>query len=858
MSGSGQRTVGRDSAEALLERYIDHRLRHGVGADLDELCRDRPELREPLGELVRTYQWLGSALAPPGDLEPGRCLLHYRIVEKLGEGGMGEVYAALDQKLGRRVALKLLRPELAADGERLRRFRREARAVAAFNHRNIVTLYSVEEAEGLHLLTMELVEGTTLARRIGERGIPLAELLDIAIPIADALAAAHQRGIVHRDLKPGNVMVTEARQVKVLDFGLAKLSAGTGDDVSKTPTEPLTHQGDILGTSRSKLSAGAGDGSTLTPSEPLTHQGDVLGTLRYMSPEQIHGKPADARSDVFSVGVMLYEMATGQRPFQGKTLSEHLSAVQQDTPPPLTELNRELPDHLGRIVARCLEKDPRRRYQSALDVRDELAALRREVEATEVRPPRDRAAAPPAPSIAVLPFTNLSADPEDEYFSDGMTEEILNALSRLGELRVAARTSAFSFKGRTTDVAEVGAKLHVAHVLEGSVRRAGDRLRITARLIAVADGYQVWTERYDRAMADVFSVQDEIATAIADKLEVTLGGKPPVRPTRSLAAYDLYLKGRSCVEQRGPGLLRAVEYFRQALELDDGYALAHTGMADALGLATFYGMLRPRDAMPEAKAAARRALALDETLPQAHASTGWVAMLYDWDWATVAKEFQRAIELNPSFVQACQWYGSHQLFVEGDPERGLANCRRAVDLDPLSSPVRVSLGQAYIAHRRGAETIATAREVVDLDPTFFLAWFILGCGYLLQERPAEAVAAFEEACRLSRRHPFPLGLLGTAYMAAGDAAAAERTIDELIARSNEGYVQPFILALSHTAAGRIDEALGWLERAIEERTAVAFLLRCWPFLDPLRHHKRFRSVMRGLSFPGWVDEPDGK
>ncbi len=378
MSGSGERTVtrdpvardpvGRDSAErgsveALLERYIDHQVRHGVGPDLDELCRDRPDLRGTLGDLVRTYDRLGQALAPPESLEPGSCLLHYRIIEKLGEGGMGEVYAAEDQKLGRRVALKLLRPELAADRERLRRFRREARAVAAFNHPNIVTLYSVEEADDLHLLTMELVEGTTLDRHIGEDGMPLAELLDLAIPIAEALAAAHRRGIVHRDLKPRNVMVTAAREVKVLDFGLAKLAPGAiSADTSQSGTDPLTHKGDIL------------------------------GTFRYMSPEQIRGEPADARSDLFSFGVLLYEMATGQRPFRGKTLAEQITAIQRDTPPPVTELNGELPPRLGRIIEHCLEKDPQRRWQSAHDLATELREIRREVV------PRPATAAAPAPA----------------------------------------------------------------------------------------------------------------------------------------------------------------------------------------------------------------------------------------------------------------------------------------------------------------------------------------------------------------------------------------------------------------------------------------------------------------------------
>jgi serine/threonine protein kinase len=491
----------------------------------------------------------------------GQALSHYRIIDKIGVGGMGEVYRATDTKLGRDVALKVLPSDLACDPDRLARFRREARAVATISHPHIVTIFSVEETDGVHFLTMEMVDGRSLDRLIPEGGLPVERILYIATAIAEALAAAHEKGIVHRDLKPANVMVTDDGRVKVLDFGLAK----------DTQEERV------------------GD-ATLT-SSGHTAVGTLMGTPAYMSPEQIARREVDHRTDIFSLGILMYEMATGRRPFEGASLAEMASATLRDTPHLVTELRTDLPDELARIVRRCLEKDLRYRIQTARDVANEFREL--------AQAPRtfsnSRFAAANAqdsgPSVAVLPFQNLSADPENEYFSEGLAEEILNALSQVEGLNVAARTSSFYFKGKATDMSEIASKLRVANVLEGSVRRSGNRVRVTVQLIDVKNGFHLWSERYDRQMEDIFEVQDEIARAITERLKVTLAGGAK-RSTKNVEAYELYLKGLYHWHQRSPSTLRvAILCFEQAIKLDSQYALAYAGLADCYGILRFYGWI---------------------------------------------------------------------------------------------------------------------------------------------------------------------------------------------------------------------------------------------------------------------------
>ncbi len=493
---------------------------------------------------------------------------------------MGEVYRATDTNLHRDVALKILPEVFARDADRLARFQREARAAAALNHPHIVTLYSVEEIGVVHFLTMELVDGQPLDCLIPEGGLPVERIVEIAGALADALAAAAEKGILHRDLKPANVMVTRDGRVKVLDFGLAKdLRLPEAIDATRAP-------------------AGR------------TEVGVVLGTPAYMSPEQIAGRAVDHRSDIFSLGVVVYEMAVGRRPFQSNSTAETMSAILRDAPAPVASIRSDLPSSLQRVIASCLQKDPIARPATARDVRAALAAA----------PPTTHARA--EQSIAVLPFASLSTDPNDEFFADGVTEEILNALAHIAGLRVAGRRSAFSFKGRQEDLRTVGAKLNVATILEGTLRRAGNRLRITAQLIDAATGYQLWSERYDRVVEDVFALQDEIARTIADRLRLTLaspdGGDAVQPPTKDLGAYELYLKGRALLYRRGLSILQAIDCFKEAVARDSGYAQAWAGLADGYTTSGYSGFARAADVMPRALDAAQRALALDAGLAEAH------------------------------------------------------------------------------------------------------------------------------------------------------------------------------------------------------------------------------------------------
>ncbi len=678
---------------------------------------------------------------------------------------------------------------------------------------------------------MELVEGSTVDRLVPEEGLALPRIFNIAIPVAEALAAAHEHGIVHRDLKPSNIMVTREGRVKVLDFGLAKLVEPESDDE---------------------------DAELLT--ESLTREGRPVGTLPYMSPEQLEGQKVDHRSDIFSFGIVLFELATGRRPFRGGSSARLLSSILRDRPPPVSDLRHDLPRQLSRIIRLCLEKEPERRYQSALDVRNELAALREEVTASpysgtgavrveDLEPVRsvlgDR-------SIAVLPFANMSPDPENEYFSDGITEEIINALTRVEGLRVAARTSSFSFKGKSADIAEVGAKLNVNTVLEGSVRRAGDRLRVTAQLIEVASGYHLWSERFDRKLDDIFAIQDEIAEAIAHKLELTLAGDrsgPLVsRPTENLQAYDLYLRGRFHLEQRGEGLRTGLECFQRALALDPHYAPVHAGLADALSLASYYGFLRPHDTMPKAKAAAERALALDDGLAEAHTALAFARFSFDWDWEGASRSFERALDLNPGYVSARYWHGFHLMCAENRLEEGVAECRRAVEIDPLATYPSVLLGVTLFGSRRHDDVIEQMRPTVERDPASWVACRTLGLGYLFQPDLDHALPALENAVALAARHPWTLSDLGMAYAHQDRVKEAEAVQQEMLARAEKAFVQPVLLNQIPTALGRPAEALDHLERAYEERDGLLAVLRVWPSLDPLRGEPRFKALVERMGF----------
>jgi non-specific serine/threonine protein kinase len=684
----------------------------------------------------------------------GRTLSHYRILEKLGEGGMGEVYAAEDTSLGRKVALKVLPLEMATKADRLQRFRREARTVASLNHPNIVTIHSVEEADGIPFLTMELVEGESLGDRVTPGGLPLKTLVEVVGPLAEALAVAHERGITHRDLKPANVLFDRDGRPKILDFGLAKLH----EDSNASEDEP-----------------------TAAPSSDLTEAGAVLGTLPYMSPEQVQGRPADHRSDIFSLGAILYELATGERPFRGDTSADLISCILRDQPRELTELRADAPDHLRRIVRRCLDKDPGRRFQSARDLRIELEELENGGAAEGIRS---------APSVAVLPFADMSPEKDQDYFCEGIAEELINGLGRIENLRVASRTSSFQFKETALDVREIGRRLDVSTILEGSVRKAGERLRITAQLVNVADGYRRWSDRFDREMKDIFAIQDEIAESIVAALEVTLSPKERRAlqnvATRDVEAYDYYLRGRKFFYQMNQ---KAFEFARQmygkAIELDPSYALAHSGIADCCSFLYQWADSSPAN-LRAADETSRKALDLDPDLAEAHASRG-LALSLGRSFEEAEGEFKEAIRRNPRLYEAYYFYG-RACMAEGRYEQAAELFQKAAEMRPEDYQAPCFLEQALrgvgapkeqvdAASRR---TVAIIEDHIELNPDDARALYLGGgCLLTLGERD-RGLEWGRRALAIDPDDPMILYNVACLWSQAGETDSAVETLERAV------------------------------------------------------------------------------
>lgn len=569
-----------------------------------------------------------------------------------------------------------------------------------------------------------------------------------------------------------------------------------------------------------------------------------------MSPEQASGAgDLDGRSDIYSLGCVFYEMLAGEPPFAGPTPQTVLSRRLTE-PPPSIRTVRDVPPQVEAAIHKALARLRADRFATAGQFAE---ALHPPAHSTpSVRTPSHVALPSYGKSVAVLPFANLSPDPDTEYFADGMTEEIINALTQIRELHVAARTSSFAFKGRTPELTEVGEKLKVATVLEGSVRKAGRRLRITAQLVNVTDGYHLWSERFDRDLDDVFAIQDEIASAIASKLELTMAevaGEALVKPpTENLEAYQLYLKGRYLWNQRDYGLWNALGFFEQALALEPDYALAQAGLADTYNFLAFYGLARPHEVMPKAKVAARRALEIDPNLPEAHAALGYMAMVYDWDYPAAGVELRHAIELNPRLVAAHYWLASLLGIVEGRFEEAFAEEQYAVDLDPLAPHPLIQLGAMYIHARQFEKAVRPLRRAIELQPSYYLAFWYAAVTYSFLGRHEDAIASMEAAVVLSGRHPWPLGGLAGVYVAAGRVTDGEAIYAELVARSRREYVQPVGFAILCAILGRRDEAFAWLDRACEERDPLLPFVRVWPPLDPLRDDPRWAVIARRLSW----------
>ena len=755
----------------------------------------------------------------------GQTLGHYKILDKLGEGGMGVVYLAKDTTLDRNVALKVLPANLAESQERLDRFQREAKTLAALDHPNIVHIYSVEEAEGVRFLTMQLVEGEALSELIPKRGMPLERIFDIAIPLADALASAHEKGVIHRDLKPANIMVTDEGRVKVLDFGLAKLRQETEVPIA-----------------------------TQVPTEPLTEEGRVLGTAPYMSPEQLQGKGVDHRTDIFSLGILMHEMARGERPFQGESSMEVASSILKDTPPLVTEQRPELPRHLGRVLAHCLEKEPQRRYQSALDIRNELEGLRDEVrtgsithtsgrgkglwiglvgaaivaatllafvlgragqapepEVTSTPPSESATSATPASaanSIAVLPFADMSPNQDQEYFSDGISEELLNLLAKIPELRVTSRSSAFSFKGKDLEIPEIASRLNVAHILEGSVRKAGNQVRITAQLIEAGSDTHMWSETYDRTLDDIFALQDEIAADVVAQLKVTLlGDMPKVQETDS-EAYSLLLQSRQVRDQANvEAVEKAIGLLEQALAIDPEYAAAWSDLSRLYLGEAIDGLGSQDEAYGLALEAVNKALGIDPEFAPPHARLGLVAAVRDNNLEAAARHIERALSLEPTNLEVIRYAGLLS-GVFGRLDEAIELFKFVVARDPVSVRDHFSLGECYMFAERWDEAIASWRTVMVLGPGNDLHELI-GIALLHKGDPEAAVAAVQQGTW----EPARLKGLALAYHALGQHPESGASLAELIEKYEQGWAYDIANVLAFR--GEADRAFEWLDKAVE-------------------------------------------
>ena len=787
---------------------------------------------------------------------------HYRILEKLGEGGMGEVYLAEDTKLNRKVAIKFLQPDASGGEPAGRRLLREARAAAMLDHPNICAIHEIGEHGGRSFIVMQYLEGETLDRRIKRQTLTLKQVLAVGADVADALSTAHARGIIHRDIKPSNIIVTPRGQAKVMDFGLAS--------VTPAVVRPETETQSVL-----------------------TAPDAVMGTVPYMSPEQLKGEPLDARTDIFSFGVTLYEAVSGQRPFASASTATTVSAILTEEPPPLSRYSADVPDELQRVVRKCLEKDRDRRYQSAADLAVDLQNLRRDSETQAAVPAsgsraaaiavqarrrtvaiaavlaiaavaggwylvrRFQQASPPVTtiaSIAILPFVNSSGDQNTEYLSDGITESIINAFSHLPALRVMARATVFRYKGKDIDPQRAGRELGVDAVVAGRVLQQGDTLVIQADLVRVSDGSQLWGDRFNRKMADLLTVQDEMARQITERLRLRLTQNEQrlveKHYTDSTEAYELYLKGRYFfVKTTEDGLDKSIAYYQQAVTADPNYALAYVGLAQSYSvLGGVFGFRSPRDTLPRSLEFATKAVTLDPKLAEAHAALASYKLNYAWDWAGAEQEIRLALDLNPNYSTAHVTYGSYYQSM-GRLDAAIAERKLAQQLDPLSPFATANAGYPYYYARRYDEALEQYRRAVDLDPNYPWTHLWIGQAYVQKGMYKEAIDAIDQAIRLSGGDIRAKATLGHAYGVAGRQAEARAILDELKKRSAERYVSPYFLALVYAGLNDADRAVASLEATYRERHPYLIFFGVEPVFDRLRSDPRVLALQKRIGLP---------
>jgi len=782
----------------------------------------------------------------------------YQIIEELGQGGMGKVYRALDKELNEEVALKLIRSEIATDDRTLARFRNELKNARKISHKNVGRMHELMEYEGAYYISMEYIPGQDLKSLLRQTGKQtLDTVVSIAKEICEGLSAAHQIGIIHRDLKPSNIMIDRKGDAKIMDFGIARSLESKG----------------------------------------ITGAGMMIGTPEYMSPEQVEGEEADQRSDIYSLGVIIYEMVTGRVPFWGDTPLSIAYKHKHTIPQHPGEIIRQIPEELSILIMKCLKKDKEKRFQSAEEVRAELEKIQKELlipvmvlpeerrTKSKIRSIRSALKKPsvltagfvilviialaawqlllkkqPAPSlrgtpaIAVLPFSDLSPQKDQEYFCEGMTEEIIAKLSRLQGWKVTAKTSVLQYKDTEKSIRDIGQELNVTSILEGSIRKEEDNIRITVQLINAEDGFHLWSETYDRKLDRIFAIQNDIAENVVNALkqELTPAQKERLqrKTTENLEAYNLYLQGRYFWGQRTKeGMKKSLERYQQALELDPNYALSWSGIADCyIAGGGRYLDLAASEAYPKAKAAASKALEIDDTLAQAHTSLAGLLTSFYWDWERAEEEFKRAIELNPNYSTAHIWYAEH-LWTIGRHEESISRAKIALELDPLSLMTRTVLGLTYHFAGHYDQAIQQYQNTQDIDPNFHEAHYWMGHTLVQMGKYAESIEQFQIAVNLSGGNPGDRAALGYAYALAGKKKEAEEIFGELISLSKNRYISPVDLAMICTSLDKRALAIEWLEKAYEERAERFVYFKVNPVFNPLEEEPRFRDLVNRMNYP---------